>query len=155
MGLGIYFKDSDGNWSKATIGTDKTNPITTTHDGKDGDTKTITLYLRNDDSSKWYSNVTITPVDRIDANPYGDVGYDETGWGVKLNKGGTEPTQGEWNDIDWGSNISMDNIGSNSAADTATYYPFWYLITCPPNENAKNKSDIILKVEYTENAVTS
>jgi len=153
MSLGIYFRDSDGNMSLATADGDTTNPITTTHDGKDGDEKTVTLYLRNDDLTKWYSNIVITPVDLVDANPYGDVGYTETGWGVKINKGGDQPTDAEWGDVDWGDHIHMDNIGSSVAGDNATYYPFWYLISCPPNSPAQNKSDIVLKVEFTENAV--
>ena len=153
MSLGVYFKDSGGSYSLATTGTDLTNPVTTTHDGKDGDIQTICLYIRNDDSSKWYSNIRITPVDLEDANPYGDVAYSETGWGVKLNEGGTEPTESEWDDIDWGEYVNMDDIGSDSVGDDATYYPFWYLISCPPNTNAQNKTDVVLKVEYTENAV--
>ena len=153
MALKVYFRDSNGLLSEASTGTTLTNPITTTHDGKEGDEKSILLYLRNDDSTKWYSNITITPVDLVDANPYGDVAYDETGWGVKLNKGGTEPTEAEWDDIDWGEVISMDNIGSDGSGDSTTYNPFWYYISCPPNTNAQNKTDIVLKVEYTENTV--
>jgi len=153
MALGVYFRDSNGAMSLATNGVDTSNPITTIHDGKDGDTNAIVLYLRNDNATKWYSNILILPLDLIDANPYGDVGYVETGWGVKLNKGGSEPTDAEWADIDWGSHIHMDNVGSGVAGDAATYYPFWYLISCPPNTNAQNKSDIVLNVTYTENAV--
>ena len=153
MALKVYFRDSDGLLSEATNGTDLANPITTTHDGKDGDEKAIILYLRNDDNTLWYSNIKITPLDLVDANPYGDVGYDETGWGVKLNKGGSEPTEAEWDDIDWGYHIDLDNIGSDGIGDSTTYYPFWYLISCPPNTNAENKTDIVLKVEFTENTV--
>lgn len=153
MGLGLYFRDSSGAMSLVTSDGDHTNPITTTHDGKNGDTTTIALFIRNDDNTKWYSNIKITPLDLVDANPYGDVSYTETGWGIKLSKGGVEPTAAEWADIDWGSSINMDNIGSDGSPDVATYNTFWYLISCPPNEAAKNKEDIVLKVEYTENAV--
>jgi len=153
MSLEVYFRDSNGLMSLATTGTDLSNPITTTHDGKDGDDVPIVLYLRNNESARWYSNIRITPVDLVDANPYGDVVYSETGWGVKLSKGGTEPTEAEWENIEWGSAISMDNIGSDGVGDTSTYYPFWYLISCPPNTNAQNKTDIILRVEATENTV--
>jgi hypothetical protein len=153
MSLGIYFRDSSGSLSLVTSDGDKNNPIITTHDGKEGDVDTVALFIRNSDNSKWYSNIKITPVDTVDANPYGDVGYTETGWGVKLSKGGVEPTTAEWEDIDWGDPINMDNIGASGSPDVATYYTFWYLISCPPNERAKNKEDIVLKVEYTENAV--
>ena len=71
-----------------------------------------------------------------------------------MSQGGTEPTSSEWEDINWGESIDMDDIGSDSGYDIATYSPFWYLITCPPNTDAQNKEDIVLKVLYTENAVT-
>lgn len=153
MGLVIYYKDDDDQFVDVTIDGDLDSPIQTIHDGKTGDIKTVQLYLRNDDATKWFSNIYIQPFDLEDANPYGDVIYNETGWGVKLSPGAAQPTTGEWDDIDWGRYIIMSDIGSDSSADTTTYYPFWYLITCPPNEDVKIKTDIVLKVSYTENAV--
>jgi hypothetical protein len=153
MALKLYFRDSNSVYSEVTSGGDFTNPITTTHDGKNGDTKTVCLYLRNDNASLWYSNIEILPVDILGADPYGDVGYEETGWGVKLSSEESELTSAEWNDIDWGTYISMDDVGSSGSGDSTTYTPFWYLISCPPNTDAQNKSDIILRVSYTENAV--
>jgi hypothetical protein len=153
MSLGIYFRDSNGSLSLVSSDGDNSNPVITTHNGKDGDVSTVALFLRNSDNTKWYSNIKITPVDLIGASPYGDVAYNETGWGVKLSKGGIEPTTAEWADIDWGDHIDMDDIGADNNPDVATYHTFWYLISCPPNEGAKNKDDIVLKVEFTENAV--
>lgn len=152
MGLKLYYKKND-EFVAITNSGDLTSPLTTVHDGKTGDTQTVQCYIRNDNSSKYYSNIVITPVDLVDANPYGDVIYSETGWGVKLNAGASEPTEGQWNDLDWGDSISMSNIGASGLPDTTTYYPFWYLVTCPPNTNAKVKTDIVLQVSYTENAV--
>ena len=83
MGLKLYFKNENDQFEEVT----SENPISTTHNGKTGDIKTIQLYIRNDDSTKWFSNIIIKPIDLIDANPYGDVGYTETGWGVKLSSG--------------------------------------------------------------------
>ena len=154
MGLNLYYKNSDDEFVLVTNSTDLTSPITTVHDGKLGDTVTMQMYVRNDDITKWFSNISILPVDKIDADPYGDVGYVETGWGVKLNQGAAEPTSGQWDDIDWGSSIIMDDIGSDGSYNTTTYYPLWYLISCPPNVSAQVKTDIVLKVSYTENAVT-
>jgi hypothetical protein len=152
MGLAIYYKEDD-QFVEMSSDQDLSTPLTTVHDGKPGDTITVCLYLRNADVSKWFSNLRIKPIDLVDASPYGDVAYDETGWGVKLNAGGEEPTAGEWEDIDWGNEIDMESVGSDSGADTTTYFPFWYLITCPPNTDAKVKTDIVLNVSYTENAV--
>ena len=155
MSLKLYYKDSGDSYVAASSGDTMTSPITTTHDGKNGDTKVTCLYLHNDGSStKWYSNIAIRPRDLQIVNSYSDISYDDTGWGIKLSSSATEPTDSEWEDIDWGNEISMSNVGSDSGSNVATYYPFWYLITCPPNTDAQNKSDISLDVLYTENAVT-
>ena len=153
MGLQLFYKNSNDEFVAITSNRDLTSPLPTTHDGKTGDEQTIQCYLRNDDVTKWFSNIVIRPVDLTDANPYGDTIFTETGWGVKLSKGAEEPTKGEWEDIDYADSITMDDIGSDSGADTATYFPFWYLITCPPNTNAVIKTDVVLNVAYTENAV--
>ena len=149
MAIKMYYKNSNDQFVEVT----DTTPVSTVHNGRDGDIKTVQLYLRNDSLTKWYSNIIVTPIDIVDANPYGDVIYTETGWGVKLSEGSIEPSLEEWTDVVWGEQISMNNIGIVSTADTTTYYPFWYLITCPPNEEVKNKNDIYLKVRFTENAV--
>jgi hypothetical protein len=154
MALKLYYKNSSEVFCPVSTGDSLASPITTTHNGKTGDEQMVLLYIRNDNSAKWYSNIRITPVDLVDPTPYGDVGYTETGWGVKLSKSGLEPTQAEWEDIIWGDPITIDNIGSDLAGDHTTYSPFWYLISCPPNTNAQNKTDIALRVEYTENTVS-
>lgn len=153
MALAIYYEDS-GSYVEVSSGNDTSVPVVTTHDGKNGDTKTVCLFLRNDDATKWYSHITVYPEDTITSIGYNDVIYTETGWGIKLNKGGVEPTTAGWNNTDWGAEISMDDIGSDSAGDSTAYYPFYYLITCPPNSTAQNKTDLVLKVEYVENAVS-
>jgi hypothetical protein len=152
MGLQLYYKENDEFVAITNLG-DLTKPLTTVHDGKTGDIQTVQVYLRNDDTAKWYSNIIIKPVDLVDANPYGDVIFTETGWGVKLSAGSDEPTSGEWDDLDWGDSINMSNVGADGGANTTSYYPFWFLITCPPNTDAKIKTDIVLNVSYTENSV--
>lgn len=149
MALFLYYKDENDQFVEVTSSTS----IDTVHDGQSGDVKTIQLYLRNDSATVWYSDIIISPVDTVEANPYGDIIYRETGWGIKLSEGAIEPSVGEWEDIEWGEQIEMPNIGNSSTGDNQTYYPFWYLITCPPNEDVKNKEDIFLKVKYTDNAV--
>ena len=151
--LSIYYKNSEGSYIEVSRGQDLSSPVVTTHNGQNSVVITVPLYLRNNESTKWYSAIKIFPLDLEDANPYGDISFDETGWGVKLSVGGTEPTTAEWEDINWGEEISMENVGSDSLGDTTTYFPFYYLITSPPNTDAQNKTDIVLKTTYTENAV--
>lgn len=151
--LNIYYKNSEDQFVLVSRTGDLISPITTVHDGKLGDLSTIQLYLNNDDANLWFSNINVLPVDKVDANPYGDVSSVETGWGVKLSSGAAEPTRGQWGDIAWGNEIILGNIGSDISGDIATYSPFWYLISCPPNTNAQVKTDIVVKVSYTQNSV--
>jgi hypothetical protein len=154
MTLGLYYRNTSGSYVAVSTAPDLSSPITTTHDGKNGDVKTVLLYIRNDNAALWYSNIRIRPIDTLEAYPYGDVIFTETGWGIKLSSGGTAPTASEWDDILWGNELSMDNIGTNSLGNTTTYYPFYYYIVSPPNIPAANKTDIQLDVRYTENSVS-
>lgn len=150
----MYQKNINDQYVEISRGTDLISPVSTVHDGRVGGNVYCQLYIRNDESTKWYSNIQIIPIDTVDAYPYGDVAYTETGWGVKLSAGAQEPSLAEWEDIAWGNTINMSNIGSASLADTTTYFPFWYMITCPPNELAKTKVDINLRVLRTNNSIT-
>lgn len=153
MSLKLYYKENDTFIEISLLG-DLSSPLETIHNGKEGDTQIKQIFIKNDDSLLWYSNIIIKPKDLVDANPYGDIIYTETGWGIKLIYANSEPTEAEWEDTEWGTEILIDDIGSDDASDTLTYHSLWYLITCPPNVNAQVKSDIVLNISYTENAVT-
>jgi hypothetical protein len=154
MGLKLYYKENDQFYEISTNALDGLDPLSSVHDGKKGSCLTRQLYLRNDDFSKWFSNIIIKPVDLVDASPYGEIIYSETGWGIKLSPETSEPSTQEWNDIDWGAQITLADIGSDSVADTTSYIPFWHLENCPPNTEAQVKTDIVVNVSYTENAVS-
>lgn len=130
------------------------SPLATVHDGKIGDVTSTQLYLRNDNSNLWYSNIEIFPYDK-DAGEIdkGDINYEDTGWGMKLSLGTVEPTEAMWEDVDWGDSVVLVRIGNTGAPDIAKYHPFWCMITCPPNHDAITKENISVRVEYTENAV--
>jgi hypothetical protein len=152
VGLKLYFKENDE--FVAVSQTDQTSPLATVHDGKTGDVISTQVFVRNDDSDLWFSNIEVLPIDLGEGvAEEGDVSYEDTGWGVKLAVGTEEPTLSMWEDIDWGNTISFSSIGSSVVADTTTYNSFWYMISCPPNTDAQNKDNIVLRVEYTENAV--
>jgi len=148
MAIKLYYKEND-----SYVEVTQTTPVSTTHDGKDGDTISVQLFIKNDDATKWYSTVTIRPIDKSTSSTTDDTIYSDTGWGVKLSPGSQEPTLSFWNSLDWGEMISMGNIGIYGVADISTYFPLWYLITCPPNTDAQTKQNISLKIEFTENAV--
>lgn len=153
MALKIYYRDNDQFIEISQNGT-MTSPLATIHDGKTGDVISSQLYLRNDDDTVWYSNIEVLPFDKNTGEiNSGDVNYEDTGWGMKLSLGSIEPTETMWEDIDWGESILFSRIGNSGSPDTAKYYPFWCLITCPPNHDAVTKENLSLRVEYTENAI--
>jgi len=154
MGLKLYYKENDQFFEISSDVLDGLDPLVSVHNGKKGSCLTKQLYVRNNDASKWFSNIIVKPVDLVDASPYGDVVYTETGWGIKLSSGEAEPSVQEWDDIEWGKEITVANIGSNSGSDITSYIPIWYLENCPPNSEAQIKTDIVINVSYTENAVT-
>jgi hypothetical protein len=145
MGLGLFYKVGEIFYEVST-GDDLSSPVITTHDGKRGDSQKVKLYLKNDDLGLTFTNIVITPFDKD--TPPSDINYTSTGWGVKLSNSETEPSSAEWEDIDWGAPIAVSNI-----LNTSTEVPFWYLVSCPPNTDAQNKTDIAIKIEYTENVI--
>lgn len=150
--ISIYYKTNEDTYVEVSKD-DFSSPINTSHEGKTGTVETKLLYLRNDSSSKYYTSITISPLDTDLAGGFSDLIYEETGWGIKLSNGGTLPSNGEWGNIEWGNSISMGDIGSLYLSDTTTYFPFWYMISSPPNIDAQIKKDIVLVTTYTENAV--
>lgn len=152
MALKLYYKEGDV-YTEISSGNTQANPLTTVHDGKTGDFISAQLFLRNDDATKWYSNIVVRPYDLTTTVDKDDTDYESTGWGVKLSQGADEPTLAAWGDIDWGDFINMGDIGESGIPNTATYFPLWKLITCPPNADAQIKNNLTIRVEYTENAV--
>lgn len=152
MGLKLYYKENDAYIEVSSAGSFD-NPVVSTHNGKLGDVTSEQLYLRNDNSALWYSNIIIKSYDSTKTPEKDDSSYDSTGWGVKLFPGVDEPTAGFWERIAWGNEIEMENIGQAGTGDSTTYFPFWRLITCPPHTDIQIKRNLSIKVEYTENAV--
>jgi len=149
MGLGLY------NSTKVAISNGSLqNPLRTHHDGKDGSVATELVYVRNDDLTLWFQQVVLSAVDKAG---YDDtVGEYGTGFSVKLSYGTVEPLPHEWSQIASGAQVVLpDDIGSASAADTTTYFPFWVRINVPGNTPVQNKTDICLRLSYVKRPVTS
>lgn len=124
--------------------------IETTHDCELGETQELQLFLRNDDNSLYFTDISIRAESLTSLN---DVIGVETGWGVKLYSGATQPTEAEWEIIDYGNSISMTDIGATSSPDTTTYLPLWFRIECPAGITPTIKENIALHVEYESASV--
>ena len=146
MALGIYRLVSPGDYEKHSEDGAASNPITTKHHGRNGDTFELKRYVRADDEHT-YTNIQVA-AQSLDADD--DIGEGSepgnTGWGVKLLLDtGSDPTENDWDVIDYGDPVDVSNI-----SDSSTYIAFWYRIESPPGEDVKTKDNIGLYLYYKD-----
>lgn len=110
---------------------------------KPGMALTRRLLVRNDDSSKYYTNIQVTVVDSS-----GNDIHLKSGWTWKLLASDVEPSNSQW--ITATHSISLSSIGS---ADTNTYLPFWLRVEVPQYQQARLIRTLGLQVTATENLV--
>jgi hypothetical protein len=113
------------------VSQDSTNPITTSH-SISGGSQTLQLWLYNDSSSKRYESIQILPEDLVSTS--------EASW-IQMSSDGSTFLSG-------GAALSMANISDSNVAK-----PFWIKVTTPAVGDSMNKTDIKLKVSFTEFAV--
>lgn len=141
--MGIQFYDSSYNLFN-------TDPLRTVHNGKSGGAQETLIYIRNDDISKWYSDLVLSYENSIND----DYGLNSsTGWSVKFLKGTRQPTEGEWSQIESNESILIDDIGNNTVADITQYHPIWIRVYCPGNSKAQIREGQRLILFYTEHLV--
>lgn len=124
--------------------------VSTAHDCELGEVQETQLFVRNDHEDYYYTNISVSSEGLI--SPDDTLGI-ESGWGVKLSAGSTQPTEAQWENIDYGNEISLANIGSASASNTTTYLPFWVRIECPAGIQPIMKESIALDINFTRKAV--
>src|SRR5579863_6611089 len=90
MGLNIYSQASSG--SAYSAGGTFTAPLTIIQDGKYGGITQKLMYVRNNDSTLWFSGTTLQVTDTIDPTLVN--GTQNITW--KLSAGNTQPTDAQW-----------------------------------------------------------
>ena len=146
MPLGIYQLTDADEYEKFSDDSTMSNPITTVHHGRDGDTCEQKLYIKADNGSV-YTNIQVkaitTGADDIGVGTYRGT----TGWGIKLKVDpGHSPTETEWDAIEYGVAIDIDLID----ADATAVRPFWFRIESPLGISVGNKENNSLQILYTE-----
>ena len=129
---------------------DSQNPFTVTFDGRRGGSQDRMVFVRNDDITKYYTNIIISVVDTE-----GDSIVDGTaeGWSWKLMIKETAPTNEEWALVSPGNTISLSNIGSSAKGDISTFLSFWVRVTIPNHEPVQTIKDVVFRISGSENAV--
>lgn len=163
MALGVYEYDEATNAFVPISSGTQLNPVTTAHNGSEGQTVARKLFLRNDNLAVWYNGITIRPI----STPDDYVSADNTfGWEVKVLGGDTEPSAGDWSFQTSGAAISstpslgaasprrhfLPEIGS-ALGGNDDYYPFWAQVVVPRGTRRQVQVGISLRVLATENVV--
>ena len=151
MSLNIYEQTGPSSFKQFSKDAEQLNPVHTTHNGREGEVVERLLFLRNNDISLFYTNITLQPFDGQGDDDTIEV---VTGWAVKLNPGSQQPTENEWDAITPGSSINMSGVGAPSAGDDSTFFPFWYRIKVPRFTRVQNKTDIAVRIRAVAEVVT-
>lgn len=140
--MALIYYDADKNPLGST-------PLRSFHDGLNGSAHEQKFYIRNTDSTKYYTNITLTPQFGIEED-YADLG--NSGWSIKLMYGERQPSEIEWSYVRSGDSISLPDIGNTDAADTSKFYPVWVRIYAPGGTDAKVRTSTkIVRSCYVRN----
>jgi hypothetical protein len=145
MSLGLYHQPDLDTVFSATF------PFTLTFDGKTGGSLEKCVYLRNDDTTKWYSVIQIEVVD----NSGNDI-TDGTrpGWEWRLKESNLPLMVDEWNEIVPGNTLSIvSSLGSSIKADTVTYLPIWVRVMVPGNQRIQVIDNVVFHITATEHLI--
>ena len=145
MSLGIY-SSAD---SSSVFSSDQTftKPVIFSFDGVSGGTRIIQMYIRNDDITKYYTGIELTPITESGQ----DIINGSDGFSWKLIEGSSQPTEENWLIVSDGNTISFSNIGSSGNGDDSTYLPFWVRVTIPRNVSIQSFENVKLRITATEN----
>jgi hypothetical protein len=161
MSLAIFeYNNKTNEFDPISSGT-QLNPVTTTHNGVDGQSIVRKLFLQNADDAKWYDVITLTPNPQSLTNP-----ANQRGWSVKLLSGDRTPTGTEWSARTTGtalaSTLSMATVSprrhyfpeiGKAGTEDLNFYPFWLQITVPKGTRNLVEATMSLDILAQENNV--
>lgn len=137
MGIGIY-KQAEPSSAISSDG-DFTAPFAITFDGRIGGYKETKLYVRNDDSSLYFSDISLGLQDTTDLSITANT---SNGFAWKLSAGDSKPTYNDWLNTPVSNSIELDDIGGPGSPDTSTYLPFWIFIQVPEGLDIQLFTDV-------------
>jgi hypothetical protein len=137
----------DPEFSLSTDGSGK-EPLRFTFDGSAKGAISQRFYVRNDNTNKWYSNISVDVVPGAAWMTDGSLG-----WSWKLYPGYHEPFPEEWIETTEGSVLSLSDIGTATLTDVSTFLPFWIRIESPDNTDPDPIDGTRVRIISTEWAV--
>ncbi len=144
MALRVYTKPTETAY--LSVEGDFTIPLSLSIDGRAGGVIDRELFVRNDQETRWYENISVTALGDSPALVNGALGFS-----VKFITGNKRPTHEEWGLVAPANTATFtDNIGNAYDAETGIYLPFWMRIEVPGNELARVVKDIQIILTATE-----
>jgi len=129
-----------------------TKPFTLTFDGRIGGIQDKCVYLRNDDTERYYDSIVVSIIDGS-----GDDITDgsKEGFEWKIIQKEIVPTNEEWGEVSAGSSVSLSGaIGSSTKGDIVTYVPIWVRVSIPRSQRIQKIVDVIFRISATEIVVS-
>jgi len=118
-----------------------TSPFTVTFDGRIGGSIDKRVYVRNDDSSRYYTDIQLNPI-----NVSGE------GYSWKLMEKDIAPTNIEWEAATSSLTLSV-GLGSSSSGNITTFLPVWVRVVTPRSQRIQTITDVVLRITATEVAI--
>lgn len=148
MALNLYSAPEE------TKGFVELDPFRVTFDGRQGGAIATKIFLRNDDPSRWYSNMVLQALDTSTSRK-SMVTEGVPGFFWKLAQGDRALFPEEWDQIAKGNSISFtQTLGSSTFGDITTYLPVWVYVQILPQTPISTIKEIVLKITAKENYVS-
>jgi hypothetical protein len=152
MALDVYtFNTDTSNFEKHSKNGLLTDPVQTTHDGTNGETVEKKLFLRNDDTNFFYTNLTLQPLPQT-KTAVDDINFPEAFVTFKIIVQNEQPTENQWKSVASGSVVTFPDIGATGSGDDS-YKPFWILTAVPAGTRVGNLNDIFIQLNGEDNPV--
>jgi hypothetical protein len=147
MALRVYTKPTES--AALSVGGDFALPLSLSLDGRTGGVIDRELFIRNDQETRWYEDISVTALGASPALVNGALGFT-----VKFITGTKRPTYEEWCLVGAGNTATFSsNIGNAYDAETGIYLPFWMRMEVPRNEPARVIKDIQIILNAMEHLV--
>jgi len=124
------------------------NPFSVALDGSTGQFLTRLLYVRNDDSSKSYEDIEVSPLHVSGVDVSGTQGFS---W--KMIAGNSEPSEIQWSITSPSNDIVLPDLGTEMSSDINTYLPFWIRIEIPKGASVTSHQGVRLRLSFKELAI--
>ncbi len=124
MSLAIYKTEG----TDYPVGTDQASSFVIGKNRRGNFTLTHKLYIASTSANTWHSNILIQTTTTSAIN----ILDGSQGYGIKVYSGVLEPSNRTWDNIAYGNNVRINNIGTSGTADN-TYRPLWVYTDVPSN----------------------